>query len=122
MRIQAVIPHTVRHRSLILALPRRCAACVACISDVITFWLTMPVQHVLRVKSTLACTIQRAEGLARRLEATEEEVMVLGQSLRQAEAAQRDTHSEAQLQQVPQNVPCSERHITSMEGYLHFML
>jgi len=43
---------------------------------------------------------QRAEEVARRLEATEEEVLVLGQSLRQAEASQRDTKSDAQLQQV----------------------
>jgi len=44
---------------------------------------------------------QRAEELACRLEATEEEVLVLGQSLRQAEAAQSASASEVKLEQVP---------------------
>lgn len=46
----------------------------------------------------LAHGIQEAEELAHRLDETEEEVMVLGQSLREAEAAQ-DTSVSAALQE-----------------------
>ncbi len=49
----------------------------------------------------LTClAVQRADELVRRLDASEEEVMVLGQSLREAEAGDRDAPSPAQLEHV----------------------
>ena len=62
---------------------------------------------------TLANRMQKADELARRLDATEEEVMVLGQSLREAEAAQLNATSTAQQEQVlPVRQPLSLRHWT----------